>query len=115
MNSVDAVVVRLRGLPTKTSKEDVLAFLEGFTLTAEQVHLQFKERRSAGEVSAMCDVSTNNQTMLRPMATHRKGAKRRCCAFWQHATPVLASPDTMHTRDTYGSKSKRGKPAPQPC
>jgi hypothetical protein len=47
-------IVRLRGLPAKSSKEDVLAFLDGCGLTSDRVHLRFKERRTAGEVSRFC-------------------------------------------------------------
>ncbi|KAI3424270.1 hypothetical protein D9Q98_009624 [Chlorella vulgaris] len=48
-------IVRLRGLPAKSSKEDVLAFLDGCGLTSDRVHLRFKERRTAGEAYVIFD------------------------------------------------------------
>lgn len=45
------VVVRLRGLPTKCTAEEVLRFLGSPGLPTDAVHLRCQPRRTTGEVS----------------------------------------------------------------
>ena len=46
------VVVRLRGLPPRSTKEQVLQFLGAEGLATDAVHLRCQPRRSTGEVRA---------------------------------------------------------------
>ena len=50
MLEAGGVVVRVRGLPIKTTAEEVLQFLGAEGLPADAVHLRCQPRRSTGEV-----------------------------------------------------------------
>jgi hypothetical protein len=43
-------VARVKGVPTKTTTDDVVKFFTGFAVA--EVHLRFKERRTTGEVQS---------------------------------------------------------------
>jgi hypothetical protein len=83
--SGEACVVRLRGLPSKTSKDDVLAFLDGFGLQQGSVVLNIHPRRNAGEVSV-----GRARVGLQNHHTVLQGQKRESCAAFVKAPEFAA-------------------------
>ena len=66
------LIIKVKGIPPKATKTDILTFFHGLDVDVDDVHL--KERRGAGEVSIS-----------------KKFYEIKCC-FSQSASPLSHSP-----------------------